>query len=234
MTTSGLVPPARPGSGAMFDGIAARYDVVNRVMSLGMDLRWRREAVRALALPPRARVLDLATGTADVAITIARAHADACVHGMDPSREMLARGRRKVADAGLESRVTLGIGVAEALPCPDASVDAVSIAFGIRNVPDRARALREIARVLRPGGRLAVLELTDPPSRLARWHVHTVVPRLGALLSAGTPYGYLAASIAAFPPAGAFAAALTGAGLRVLVVRPFAFGATHLFVAERP
>ena len=231
MTTA---PRPHPGSGPMFDGIAARYDVVNRVMSLGMDARWRRLAVRALALPPGAHVLDLATGTADVAIAIARAHPDAQVRGVDPSRRMLSHGQRKVDAAGLADRVTLQLGVAEALPCADASLDAATIAFGIRNVPDRPRALRELARVLRPKGRLAVLELTDPPGRLARFHVHQVVPRLGALLSSGSPYGYLARSIAAFPPAAEFAAALEGAGLRVLEVRPLALGATHLFVAERP
>jgi demethylmenaquinone methyltransferase/2-methoxy-6-polyprenyl-1,4-benzoquinol methylase len=220
----------------MFDGIAARYDMLNRILSLGMDARWRRLAVRALALPAGSRVLDLATGTADVALRVAHAHPDATVLGLDPSREMLARGRQKVAAAGLAERITLQVGVAEALPCADASVDGVTIAFGIRNVPDRARALREIARVLRPGRRVAVLELTNPPGRLARFHVHRVVPRLGALLcprSARSPYGYLADSIAAFPAATEFAAALGDTGLRVVTVRPFAFGATHLFVAQR-
>jgi len=218
----------------MFDGIAARYDLLNRILSLGMDGRWRRLAVRALALPPASRVLDLATGTADVAIRIARAHPDAIVRGLDPSRAMLAVGRDKVAALGLAGRITLEVGIAEALPVADASLDGITIAFGIRNVPDRDRALAEIARVLRPGGRVAVLELTNPPGRLARFHVHRVVPRLGALLSAGSPYGYLARSIAAFPPAGEFRAALEHAGLRVVLVRGFALGATHLFVAERP
>lgn len=231
MTMTTLAP--RPGSGEMFDGIAARYDLLNGILSLGQDARWRRLAVASLSLPAGGRVLDLATGTADVALRVARAHADATVLGLDPSRAMLARGREKVAAAGLAGRITLQVGVAEALPCGDASVDGVTIAFGIRNVPDRARALCEIARVLRPGRRVAVLELTNPPSRLARFHVHRVVPRLGALLSAGTPYGYLADSIAAFPTAREFAAALGDAGLRVVTVRPFALGATHLFVAAR-
>ncbi len=235
-TPTTAAPPSgpRPGSGAMFDGIAPRYDLLNRILSLGMDTRWRRLAVRALALPPASRVLDLATGTADVALEVARAHPDAIVHGIDPSRQMLARGRSKVATAGLAGRITLEVGVAEALPCPGASVDGVTIAFGIRNVPDRARALAEIARVLRPGRRVAILELTNPPGRLARFHVHRIVPRLGALLSAGSPYGYLAHSIAAFPTAKEFAAALEQAGLRLVTMRSFALGATHLFVAERP
>src|SRR5688572_25495242 len=124
MTTTDVPAPA-PGSGEMFDGIAARYDVVNRVMSFGMDLRWRREAVRALALPPRAQVLDLATGTGDVALAVARAHPDATVRGLDPSHAMLERGRRKVEAAGLTDRVTLEVGVAESLPCDGESVDAV-------------------------------------------------------------------------------------------------------------
>lgn len=225
--------PAAPGSGRMFDGIAGRYDLLNRVLSLGMDARWRRAAVRALSLGPGAHVLDLATGTADVALAIARAHPDATVLGLDPSRGMLALGRVKVGAAGLASRITLDAAVAESLPCADASVDGVTMAFGIRNVPDRPRALAEIARVLRPRARVAILELTEPSGPLARFHVHQVVPRLGALLSARSSYGYLARSIAAFPPAAEFSSALGDAGLRVLAVTSFALGATHLFVAER-
>ena len=130
-------------------------------------------------------------------------------------------------------------GDAQRLPFPDASFDAVSIAFGIRNVPDRPRALAEMARVLVPGGLLAVLELTEPAGgllgRLARLHVHVFVPVLGSLLSGAREYRYLQESIAAFPPPDAFAETIRGAGLEVEAVRPQTFGVCHLYVSrQRP
>ena len=157
-TESQLAP--LKGSGAMFDAIAHRYDLLNRVMSLGIDQRWRLRTVRALELKPGARVLDLATGTADVALAIARRHPDAHIVGVDPSERMLEVGRRKVTERGQEQTIELHVGDAQSLPFADASFDAVCIAFGIRNVPDRGRALREMARVTRVGGRVAVLELS--------------------------------------------------------------------------
>jgi demethylmenaquinone methyltransferase/2-methoxy-6-polyprenyl-1,4-benzoquinol methylase len=225
----------------MFDRIAPRYDLLNRVMSLGQDRRWRRALVAALGLGDgRSRVLDLATGTADVAIAIARRHAGAAVVGLDPSREMLARGRGKLGREGAAAaeRVALVAGDAQELPFAAGSFDACSIAFGIRNVPDRARALSEMARVTRAGGRVVVLELGTPRegwlSALARLHVRHVVPRLGAWLSRSREYAYLERSIAAFPPPALFAAELARAGLEVLATRPFALGATTLFVARVP
>jgi demethylmenaquinone methyltransferase/2-methoxy-6-polyprenyl-1,4-benzoquinol methylase len=225
------------GSGQMFDGIAARYDFVNRVISLGIDQSWRRKTVAALELAENARALDLATGTGDLALLIASAAPSSRVVGLDPSRKMLDVAHEKVAAAGLAERIELVLGDAEALPFPDATFDGVSIAFGIRNVPDRARALAEMARVLRPGGRAAVLELSEPRggilAPLARFHVHTVVPWLGALLSGAKEYRYLQRSIAAFPPAEEFAAMMERAGLRVRAVEALTFGVCHLYVGER-
>jgi ubiquinone/menaquinone biosynthesis methyltransferase len=155
-------PPVQNGSGAMFDAIAARYDLVNRVISLGVDQSWRKKTVRSLNLRSGARVLDLATGTADLALMIASRVESSTVVGLDPSSAMLAVGQRKIDKKGLAQRISLVQGDAEALPFPDRSFDGVSIAFGIRNVPDRARALKEMARVTRPGGRIALLELSEP------------------------------------------------------------------------
>jgi demethylmenaquinone methyltransferase/2-methoxy-6-polyprenyl-1,4-benzoquinol methylase len=220
----------------MFDAIAHRYDLLNRVLSMGIDQRWRKKTVAALHLPEAARVLDLATGTGDVALRIAHAHQTAQVTGVDPSENMLAVGRTKVAAAGLSERITLSQGDAEQLPFPDRTFHGVSIAFGIRNVPDRARALREMARVCRPGGRVAILELSEPRGgvlgALARFHVHTLVPTIGALLSGAREYRYLQQSIAAFPPAEQFAAQLQSCGLQVLQVVPLTFGVCHLYVAQ--
>jgi demethylmenaquinone methyltransferase/2-methoxy-6-polyprenyl-1,4-benzoquinol methylase len=220
----------------MFDGIAARYDLVNRVISLGIDQSWRRKTVRALKLGPAHRVLDLATGTADLAIQVARTEPSVKVVGLDPSGKMLDVGRVKVDRAALAERVELVQGDAQALPFADRSFDSVCIAFGIRNVPDRARGLREMARVTRPGGRIAILELSEPRRGLlgafARFHIHTVVPYVGALLSGVKEYQYLQRSIAAFPPADEFAALMQRSGLKVLGVHPLTFGVCHLYVAE--
>jgi demethylmenaquinone methyltransferase / 2-methoxy-6-polyprenyl-1,4-benzoquinol methylase len=227
---------AKEGSGAMFDGIAARYDLVNRVISLGIDQSWRRKTVHALALEPGHRVLDLATGTADLAIQVARTEPSVTVVGLDPSSKMLEVGRAKVERAELSARVTLVQGDAQALPFETASVDSVCIAFGIRNVPDRGKALREMARVTRPGGRIAILELSEPRGgllgALARFHIHSVVPYVGALLSGVKEYQYLQRSIAAFPPADEFRALMASSDLNVLAVHPLTFGVCHLYVAE--
>jgi demethylmenaquinone methyltransferase/2-methoxy-6-polyprenyl-1,4-benzoquinol methylase len=223
------------GSGQMFDHIARRYDFVNRVLSFGMDLGWRKRAVRSLQLGEKPRVLDLATGTGDLAIDIARMHPGATVVGLDPSQEMLAIAATKLAKRGLTDRISLVVGDAQELPYRDCEMDAATIAFGIRNVPDRKRALREMARVVRPGGRIAILELGEPRrgffGGVARIHCRHVVPKLGALLSGSREYAYLQRSIAAFPPPEEFATMMQEAGLHVIEVVPLSFGACTLYVA---
>ncbi len=225
-----------PGSGEMFDQIAGRYDMLNRLMSMGIDQSWRRKTVAALSLPSNSRVLDLATGTGDLALMIARIHPDAEVIGSDPSSRMLEVGVEKVARSGASGRVRLELGDAQALPYETDSFDGCCIAFGIRNVPDRDAALAEMARVTKPGGRVAVLELGEPSvgwlSPIARFHVRKIIPRLGGMLSGSREYKYLQESIAAFPAADAFAAQMQAAGLDVLEVNPLTFGACNLFVAE--
>jgi demethylmenaquinone methyltransferase/2-methoxy-6-polyprenyl-1,4-benzoquinol methylase len=223
------------GSGQMFDRIARRYDFMNRVLSLGLDKGWRRRTVKSLNLGDRPRVLDVATGTGDLAIDIARARPLARVIGLDPSEAMLAIAGEKLAKKRLADRVSLVVGDAQKLPYKDCEMDAATIAFGIRNVPDRLAGLRELARVVRPGGRVAVLELGMPRggllSRAASIHTRYVVPRLGALLSGAREYKYLQSSIAAFPPNEEFVAMMKRAGLHVVEVVPLAFGACTLFVA---
>jgi demethylmenaquinone methyltransferase/2-methoxy-6-polyprenyl-1,4-benzoquinol methylase len=239
------------GSGEMFDRIAARYDFVNRVLSLGLDQRWRRRVVRALGLETRKRytrsgdrglwfgdrprVLDVATGTGDLAIEIARACPGASVIGLDPSAGMLGVAKQKLAKRGLTDRVSLVIGDAQQLPQQNCEIDAATIAFGIRNVPDRGAALRELARVVRPGGRIAVLELAEPRRGVlgaaARLHCHHIVPRIGGWLSGSREYRYLQKSVAAFPPAEEFAELMRQSGLDVLEVTPLTFGVCTLYLA---
>jgi demethylmenaquinone methyltransferase/2-methoxy-6-polyprenyl-1,4-benzoquinol methylase len=225
--------PVRPGSGEMFDGIARRYDLLNRLISLGLDQRWRRRAVAALALGPGKTALDLATGTGDVALLIARTHPGAEVIATDPSSGMLQVAMEKALRLG--ENVRFAVGDAQAIDLPDASVDAVSMAFGIRNVADRPRALREMARVTREGGKVGVLELSEPRRRrlaaLARFHIHQVVPRIGGAIGSPSVYTYLERSIAAFPEPEVFAATMAEAGLRVLEVAPMSLGVVCLFVA---
>lgn len=219
----------------MFDGIARRYDLLNRMMSMGLDQRWRKKTAAALELGENAVVLDLATGTADLALLVARRNPHTAVLGVDPSAGMLDIGRQKIAAAGLDGRVDIRPGDAQALDFADNTFDGVTIAFGIRNVPDRARALVEMARVTRPGGRIAILELSEPRgglmARLARFYVHVLVPRMGALLSGSREYRYLQRSIAAFPSADEFAQMMNEAGMEVLEVAPLTFGVCHLYVA---
>lgn len=227
------------GSGQMFDRIAGRYDLLNRLMSLGIDRRWRKRTVRALELGdgPR-KVLDVATGTGDLAIQIAQSHGKTEVVGVDPSINMLEIGKKKIAAADLAERVTMHVGDAQNLAFPDDTFDAATIAFGIRNVPDRALGLREMARVVKPGGKVAVLELGEPRrgalGRFVRFHTHKVVPWMGGLLSGHREYSYLQKSIAAFPDADTFAKMMSDAGLGVTVVRPMMFGVCTLFVATKP
>lgn len=232
----------------MFDGIAERYDLLNRVISLGADQRWRRQTVEALGLdmasgteatettvPPR--VLDLATGTGDLALLTVSRHSTVEVVGVDPSTKMMAVGKQKVEARGLTRRISFMEGDAEHLPLPDASFDGLTMAFGIRNVPDRARALREMVRVLRPGAKAAILELSEPDDgvfgALGRFHMHRVVPWMGALLSGEREYRYLPQSIAAFPRPAAFADMMQDAGLHVRSVTAFTFGVCQLFVGEK-
>jgi len=223
------------GSGQMFDQIAPRYDFVNRVLSLGLDRRWRRRVIKELALAPNARVLDVATGTGDLAIELAKAVPTGHVTGLDPSAEMLKIAQVKMVKRGLDARVSLVEGDAQALPQANCAIDAATIAFGIRNVPDRPRALRELARVVRPGGTIAVLELGEARpglfGRAARFHTHHVVPRLGALLSGRREYRYLQTSVAAFPPAEEFAQIMRDSGLDVQKVISLTFGVCTLFIA---
>lgn len=227
---------ARMGSGQMFDNIADGYDRLNRIMSMGVDQSWRRKTVAALNVKAGSRVLDLATGTGDLAIQIAETYPECTVVGVDPSVNMLKVGRTKVDAANLSKRVTLMEGDAQSLPFDAGSLDAACIAFGIRNVPDRERGLREMARVVKPGGRVCVLELSEPKkgvlSPFARFHIRQVVPRLGAWLSGSKEYRYLQESIAAFPDPEDFAALMERAGLTMVSLERLTMGVCCLYVAE--
>lgn len=242
MGTSSL--PTPNGSGAMFDQIARRYDLLNRCTSLGLDRRWRRRLLDALApetLPAKSHVLDVATGTADVALALLRRAPHVWVTGIDPSVHMLAEGRHKwnAQRSGRDAAaLALCEGDAEHLPERAGGWAGATMAFGIRNVPDRPAALAELRRVLAPGARLVILELTEPARGPLAWGariwVHRVVPWLGGLLSGASAYRYLAASIAAFPPGASFATTIEAAGFVDVRAERLSFGAAHVFVATAP
>jgi demethylmenaquinone methyltransferase/2-methoxy-6-polyprenyl-1,4-benzoquinol methylase len=219
----------------MFDQIAARYDLLNRLMSFGLDRRWRRRLVQSLALssPEAGAVLDIATGTADVAIAISAAHPEVQVVGLDPSTRMLQQGAAKIESLGLGERIRLVRGDALEMPFATGHFAASCISFGIRNVPDRLGCLREMRRVTRQDGVVAVLELCEPQrgflSPLVRWHVRRIVPTLGSWLSRSAEYRYLQRSMAAFPPPDQFLQLMHDAGLARPQATAMGFGAVHLY-----
>lgn len=217
----------------MFDAIAHRYDFLNHALSFNIDRGWRRALVAYARAHTRERVLDVATGTGDVAMEFARRTRAASIVGLDPSAGMLDVGRDKVARGGMEGRVTLVEGDALALPIADASVDVVSIAFGLRNLPDYEAGAREMARVLRPGGRLVVLEFMPPrgAALLAyRVYLGAVLPVAGRIISGSSQaYGYLSQSIREFMDVSEVRALLSSAGLRHVESRRLSGGIAALY-----
>jgi len=212
---------------SMFDGIARVYDPMNRILTAGLDGRWRRRTAEAVVRAGD-RVLDACCGTGDLALADARA--GGTVTGLDFSEPMLERARRKSAS------IEWIQGDALALPFPDGSFDAVTVGFGVRNVTDLERGLAELRRVLRPGGRLGILDITTPRGVLRLFYsvwFDRLVPLLGKLLPGGTAYTYLPASVRRFPGAEELAGLIGAAGFEQVVYRLFAGGivALHTGVA---
>jgi demethylmenaquinone methyltransferase/2-methoxy-6-polyprenyl-1,4-benzoquinol methylase len=221
----------------MFDRIAGWYDRTNRVLSLGLDRYWRSRAIAALAPEADGTYLDVGCGTADVAVEIVRTEPAARVIGVDRSGGMLDRGREKVEAAGLSGGVSLMDGDALDLQFRDDSFAGVITAFCIRNVTRREQALREFHRVLAPGGRLVVLELTDPANPLMRplFRIYSeiVMPLVTRLISSEPAYRYLTASMAAFPRAEEFIAMMERAGFIETAHQRLTAGITTLFTGQK-
>jgi demethylmenaquinone methyltransferase/2-methoxy-6-polyprenyl-1,4-benzoquinol methylase len=222
----------------MFDAIAHRYDLLNRILSGGLDQRWRARAIAALRLRAADVLVDVCTGTADVALAaLASSTPPRRVIGIDFSLEMLrlgvAKTRRRRAPA-----VLLAQGDATRLPLSDRSADAATIAFGIRNVQQPDAACRELARVLRPGGRLAVLEFGLPASARFRslylWYARRVLPVIGRVVSRhDSAYAYLPESVGQFPPPEEFGELLQSCGFPHVEVVPLTLGIVYLYVAQK-
>lgn len=223
----------------MFDAIAQRYDLLNHLLSAGIDRRWRRRAIQSLRLTGRERVLDLCTGTGDLAIAAVRARPSAArVVGVDFARAMLRVGEVKLRRGRFDDRIALIQGDATRIPLGDASVDAVTIAFGIRNIERIDEACVEILRVLKPGGRLSILEFAVPTapviSTLYAWYLNRALPVIGRAVSRHhAAYGYLPASIGAFASPDDFVKILRHAGFHDISPVRLTFGSVILYTAKR-
>lgn len=231
--TSAAPTPGRPEKQNvrdMFDAIAPRYDLLNRVLSARVDVAWRRQAVKALELKIGDCILDLATGTGDLLLEEMRAGAIRSV-GADLSFGMLRLVSPKLRGHGEPARVSQGD--AERLPFGDARFDGASIAFGIRNVLDRAQGVREMRRVVKPGRRVVVLEFhetTGVVGAIFRLYFNHILPQIGALVSSREAYSYLPKSVANFETPGGFGALMRNAGLRDVHSRPLTFGIAWIHV----
>lgn len=223
---------------AMFDNIAPRYDLLNRVLSMGIDKGWRRRAIRALAERQPKMVLDMATGTGDLAIEIiCKTHVEKVV-GLDLSREMLQVGRRKIRKRGFHDRIEMVQGEAEDIDFPDNTFDGITVAFGVRNFEDLNKGLEEMHRVLKPGGKLVVLEFSKPFSfpfkQLFQIYFRYILPPIGRIASNDPEaYGYLYRSVQAFPEGQAFVDILQANGFKNSQCKPLTLGVCSLYTAEK-
>lgn len=222
----------------MFDTIAPRYDLLNRMLSLGIDRKWRIFAVSRIKTSAGGRVLDIATGTGDIALEIARQTGeDVTITGADISREMLEIGRQKVAASPYSRRIDFEIAPCEELPFVDGTFDSTTIAFGIRNVVDRPKGLSEMHRILKPGGRAVILEFSMPSSplfeKLYRFYFLTVLPKIGGLFSKQSAYQYLPDSVLEFPSRDEFKAMMARAGFVNISHHDLTFGIATVYLGDK-
>lgn len=230
--------PKKENIQSLFNSIAPDYDRLNHILSCNIDRIWRRKAVREMmdGREPLA-VLDVACGTGDFTMAIARhAPCGSRVLGIDLSEEMMEEGRRKLAAANIEA--TMEYGDCEALVYDDNTFDRVSVGFGIRNFEHQEAGLREMLRVLKPGGKLVVLELSVPSNALLRWgyklYFLHVLPLIGGLVSGNrSAYEYLPASVLNFPPPAKFMAMMRAAGFSAVRHRALTFGVCRMYIGVK-
>lgn len=223
----------------MFDNIAPTYDRLNHILSFNIDKLWRKRVVRLLRRSHPSQIMDVATGTGDLAIAMARRMEGVNILGVDLSEEMLAVARRKIEQHGFGSRIEVTKGDAENLAFVESqTIDAVTVAFGVRNFENLEGGLMEIFRTLRKGGRLIVLEFSIPRNRFVRWvyalYSHRLLPRIGAMLSKDRQaYDYLPDSVEEFPSPERFAEILRGVGFSDIKARSQSFGIAHIYCATK-
>jgi len=222
----------------MFGAIAPRYDFLNRLLSFGIDRRWRTKAVRLLKYREGSRILDVATGTGDVALEIALKTPDSVrITGADFCKEMIDLGILKVAASQFANRIELKVAPCEDLPFANDTFDSITIAFGIRNVVDRKLGLAEMWRVLRPGGRMIILEFSTPSSLLFRqvyyFYFRRLLPIVGGIFSRYNAYRYLPDSVLDFPSQEEFSRMIADAGFRNIHLHELTFGIATIYVGEK-
>lgn len=222
----------------MFDNIAPSYDLLNRLLSLGIDRSWRKKAIRLLDPAKAKTVLDVATGTADVAIEIARQLKPEKIIGVDIAQQMLEIGREKVSKRGLAEVIELQLGDSENLPFESNTFDAITVAFGVRNFEDLGKGLSEMQRVLKPGGKLVVLEFSRPRifpfKQLFNLYFRYLLPLIGRLTSKDPKaYSYLYESVQAFPDRENFVTELGKAGFTEASYRPLTLGICSIYSASK-
>ena len=221
----------------MFNNISKRYDLLNHLLSLNIDKGWRRKVVNLVKADEPKVILDVATGTADLAIALAKG-TGARITGADISEGMLDVGRVKVAKKGLHKSIVLELGDSENLPYANDTFDAITVAFGVRNFQNRHNGLKDMARVLKPGGQIVVLEFSQPryfPFKQIYWlYFKAVLPAVGKLVSKDPrAYTYLPESVKAFPHGKDFEAELVRAGLKPILTKPVTFGIASIYQARK-
>jgi len=222
----------------MFNNIAGRYDFLNHFLSMGIDKTWRKKAIKEVASANPKQILDVATGTGDMAIAASGAIPGAKITGVDIAAQMLDEGRKKIATEGLNKLINMQLADSESLPFANDTYDAVMCAYGVRNFEDLEKGLKEMQRVMRPGGKLAILEFSRPASfpvkQLYTFYFRRILPTVGGLLSKHkTAYTYLPESVNAFPDGQKFCAILTGCGFKNAHARPLTLGVTTLYTATK-
>jgi len=222
----------------MFQTIAPQYDFLNRLLSLGIDRYWRSFAVGQLSIPDGGKVLDIATGTGDVALKIAATTPESVtIVGEDFTQGMLVLGRDKIARSRYSKRIALVNAPCEAIPHPDNTFAGITIAFGIRNVVDRSAGLREMCRVLKPGARAVILEFSNPRNRFFRliyqFYFRQLLPFIGGLFSKRSAYQYLPDSVLEFPPQEEFCDMMRTAGFAETQYYDLTFGIVSVYVGTK-
>jgi demethylmenaquinone methyltransferase/2-methoxy-6-polyprenyl-1,4-benzoquinol methylase len=230
--------PSRHEVWKMFDRIASRYDLLNHLLSFNRDKYWRKRVGQMMPNRLDLTALDLATGTGDQLVSLYQTGKISRGEGMDLSENMLAIGRTKIERLGLSNKLVLKTGDAGKIPAPDGSVDVITISFGIRNVTDVPSALREMHRVLRPGGRLLVLEFSLPKNGLLRtgylFYFRHILPILGGLISGDSfAYRYLNKTVETFPYGQAFCTLMTDAGFNDVTAVPLTFGVASIYSGDK-
>lgn len=223
----------------MFNNIAFRYDLVNRMLSMGIDIGWRKKAIRMLLPLQPKQVLDVATGTGDFAILTHKMLKPDHITGIDISDGMLEVGRKKLKTKGLQEFITLNNGDGETINHPDNTFDAVTVAFGVRNFEHLEKGLAEMLRVLRPGGQLIILEFSKPKTggfrTLYNWYMSKVTPQFGQLISKNkAAYQYLNDSVKAFPEGKDFLNILNKTGYCTTAMQPLSLGICTIYSGKKP